>query len=695
MTQPTRSHLWFGTLAAVLSLAVALGCSPPDTHYGDDDDTTADAGPGQPDSGDQPTVDAGPGSPDATPVDPNCHPSFELTGYSDASEVVVTGSFTSPQWAATAAEGAEPMTWDGAKWSTTLDLAPGTYSYKFVVDGTTWLADPNNPNTEDDGYGGVNSLYTCDGGTTMCGDPDAFDWRDTVMYFVMTDRFYDSDGEADPVDNVSPTDAYGNSGQYLGGDLPGVRAKVPYLADLGVTAIWLSAPFENRNYEGAAIDSNDSHTYSAYHGYWPSPADIDYTDPYDPSPRPQVESRIGNEDDLHGFIDDAHAATGANGTGIKVLFDYVMNHVDIASGLYAAHYNWFARNESNQFALCGPDNLWDDPYWGTRCAFTNYLPPFDMYNDDARAWSIDDAMWWATEYGIDGYRLDAIKHVPLSWLTDLRSRLNNDVTDPAGDRFYLVGETFDYFNRDLLKQFVDPNTKLDGQFDFPFKRELCEGVFNPFGSLQGFADFMAGNDGYYGSQAIMTTWIGNHDIPRAIHFANWKFGNCTEGSGTWNGWSGDFGQPSNPEPYQRLALAFAIMMTNPGIPLVYYGDEIGLAGGGDPGNRRMMVWDDSQLNDYQKQLRAKVRTLARLRGSHKVLGRGTRQTISANQDTWVYRMTGCGAGFDDVVVALNRADSSRDVTLPGGAYTDVMTDSDVDGGAYTLPARSFVVLINR
>ena len=101
------------------------------------------------------------------------------------------------------------------------------------------------------------------------------------------------------------------------------------------------------------------------------------------------------------------------------------------------------------------------------------LASLDFYNAEARAWSIADAIWWAKEYNLDGYRLDAIKHVPLSWLTDLRQALNEEFTDPAGGRFYLVGETFDYGNRDLLKSFVDPDTMLDGQFDFPFKAQAC------------------------------------------------------------------------------------------------------------------------------------------------------------------------------------------------------------------------------
>lgn len=672
-------------MALALSAAALSACAPPEDSP-PDAGGGSDAGSGRPDAGPRP---------DAAPP-AGCERTFALPGYADAASVWLSGDWLG--WPGDPSVGAIELARDGAGWSVTLTLEPGRYLYKFIVDGSTWVADPNNPLTEDDGFGGVNSVYVCEGDpTALCGDPDAFDWRDAVMYFVMTDRFYDSDGRADPVPGATDGDArFGPSGQYEGGDLAGVRAKLGYLADLGVTALWLSAPFDNRDDAGAAIDpAADNHMYSAYHGYWPSPGDISYADPNNPSPRPKVESRIGSETDLRNLVDDAHAA------GIKVLFDYVMNHVDDRSGLFQAHPDWFAYAEGGGFRLCGPENLWDDPYWGTRCAFTSYLPPLDLYNDTARAWSVADAVWWAKEFDLDGYRLDAIKHVPLSWLTDLRARLQAELPAPAGGRFYMVGETFDYFNRDLLKQFIDPDSMLDGQFDFPFKRVLCESVFDPSGGLDNIAGFLAGNDRYYDAapdrRAIMTTWIGNHDIPRAIHFASWQMGNCTEGSHPGNGWNpGAFQQPANREPYERLGLAFAIMMTNPGIPLIYYGDEIGLAGGGDPDNRRMMPWDDAALNEHQKALRATVRSLARIRADYKVLGRGVRQTIWVDQDVWVYRMTGCGDAMPDVVVAINRADGDRAAPVPDGAYVDLMTGGDVDvSGDVTLPARGFAVYTPR
>ena len=149
-------------------------------------------------------------------------------------------------------------------------------------------------------------------------------------------------------------------------------------------------------------------------------------------------------------------------------------------------------------------------------------------------------------------------------------------------------------------------------------------------------------------------------------------------------------QPSDAAPYERLGVAFAVMFTNPGIPLIYYGDEIGLAGGGDPDNRRMMPWSDAELNVHQLALRDAVTKLARVRGENPVLGRGRRVTVSADQNTWVYRMTGCGD--EEVLVAINKADSSQSVTLPAGTWEDLLDGGTVAGGAQTLPARSFFVL---
>ncbi|MCZ7685466.1 MAG: alpha-amylase family glycosyl hydrolase [Sandaracinaceae bacterium] len=251
--------------------------------------------------GSTPEVDAGPPPPPCNEV------TFRYVN-AGASSVWVSGSFTprpgAPlEWARNPAEGALVMENDGAGvWTVTATIEPvGRHEYKLIVDGTDWIADPNADELVPDCCGGQNSvLFVC---TTGCGELDQFDWRDAVMYFAMVDRFADSDGSADPVSGVSDGDAArGPSGQYEGGDLRGATDRLDYLADLGVTAVWLSAPYENRDAAGAAIDpGSDPHTYSGYHGYWPSPANVSYADPRSPSPRPRVESRIGTEGGSQGL----------------------------------------------------------------------------------------------------------------------------------------------------------------------------------------------------------------------------------------------------------------------------------------------------------------------------------------------------------------------------------------------------------
>ena len=156
------------------------------------------------------------------------------------------------------------------------------------------------------------------------------------MYFAMVDRFFDGDGMRVPVVDATDGDAaIGPSGQFHGGDLLGLTQKLGYLEEMGVTALWLSAPYDNRDYRGDAINacgdrpadgSCDPNFYSPYHGYWLSPQNEDYSDPNNPVPTPMVESRIGTDQDLRALVDAAHES------GMKVL-DYVMNHIDIESTL--------------------------------------------------------------------------------------------------------------------------------------------------------------------------------------------------------------------------------------------------------------------------------------------------------------------------------------------------------------------------
>ena len=135
-------------------------------------------------------------------------------------------------------------------------------------------------------------------------------------------------------------------------------------------------------------------------------------------------------------------------------------------------------------------------------------------NAAARKFSVDNAIKWVQDTGIDGFRLDAVKHIADSWLFDIRARVKADIESVTQEHFYMVGETFTG-KQDVIKYYVRPDM-LDGQFDFPLRMQMAATVLLRKGSMADLAGFMDQNDSYYGN-GIMSTFIGNHDIPRAIH----------------------------------------------------------------------------------------------------------------------------------------------------------------------------------
>jgi glycosidase len=250
----------------------------------------------------------------------------------------------------------------------------------------------------------------------------------------------------------------------------------------------------------------------------------------------------------------------------------------------------------------------------------------------------------------------------------------------------MVGETFTG-DRDLIAYYVNPSM-LDGQFDFPLRMELVNKLIMRQGKLENLAQFMDSNDDYYGA-GIMSTFIGNHDIPRVIHLAEdvpvWD-SEWTDGKDL--AWS-NIPLPGNLAPFERMALGFTVILTIPGAPLIYYGDEVGLPGAGDPDNRRFMQWDGYSAG--QELLLDHVMMLNAIRAEHAPLRRGNRTTLAADYDTFVYELA---LGSERVYVALNRADATRPASgLLGGSYQDLLSGQLIDGSSLELPARTSMVLV--
>ena len=156
-------------------------------------------------------------------------------------------------------------------------------------------------------------------------------------------------------------------------------------------------------------------------------------------------------------------------------------------------------------------------------------------------------------------------------------------------------------------------------------------------------------------------------------------------------WQNQPGAVGEIEAYERVANAFAVLNTNRGAPLVYYGDEIGLPGAGDPDNRRFMQW--STLDANQTYLKDRIQKLGDIRSKHPALRRGTRTTLESSADVWAYSRVTTG---DAVYVAVNRSDSPKDVnSLPGGNYTELVTGATASGPKVSIPARQTRIFVSK
>lgn len=606
-----------------------------------------------------------------------CSQAFSWPAAGDESSVEVRGS------------------WDGWKKGLALSLAGSAWTgafllpqakefqYKFRIVRTSgkeeWKPDPQGALNVDDGFGGKNTVLaalscpdtgSCPIAQTICGVPakaGAFDWRDAVMYFVFVDRFVDGD----PSNNQKATsDGLADIANYAGGDWKGVTQKIQagWFKDLGVNVLWLSVPMQNT----AAVEyGEDGKKYTSYHGYWP-------TEVAKPNPA------FGQLAELQALVQAAHAQ------GIQIVLDYAMNHVHKDSSIYKDHPSWFHPGSVNgQPCVCGTSVCpWDGPS-GVWCWFRDYLPDFDFNQADARKASIDNVIWWMQQSGADGLRLDAIKHVEAAWLTELRDRLLTEVEPVRGQHIWLVGETYTG-DQGFIKGFVDPCAKLDGQFDFPLRAVLDQVVLLRQGKMKDLEKFMIANDAFYGPGAIMSTFAGNHDLPRIIHYAqdNPLFGDVWD-SGKAKAWSGQPGVVAEKSAYERVAVAMAVLMASPGVPLIYYGDELGMPGAGDPDNRRPMAW--SGWSDNQKWLLQQHKKLGAVRQAHPALRRGVRQSLYSSDDAWVWSMS---AGSDVVYVAVNRSDASTTVDgLPTGDLVDLLSGDKLTGTQVPLPPRAVRMLV--
>ncbi len=524
---------------------------------------------------------------------------------------------------------------------------------------------------DQDGVGAENEVFV-----PLWVEDEPFVWDDGYIYFAFTDRFRNGDYGDDLFDPISGLSTCAN---YQGGDFLGVLDALEegYFEQLGVNTIWLSPIYENP--EGSYLGTDGTHYFSGYHGYWP----IDPTG---------IEQRWGDveidsEARLKQLIEAAHER------GIRIMFDLVLNHVHEDHVYIDEHPDWFGEGCVCGDAGCG----WEEK--PVECWFTDYLPDLNYKNHEILQRVVADTLWLVREYDVDALRIDAAKHMDHVIMRTLSMRIRDDVERVGGAEFYLVGETFTS-DHDTIMDYVN-DYELDGQFDFPVYYAIRNAFVygGSFYDLESSVEYNASRWGSY----LMSPFMGNHDVTRIATEITGAAGDCwydyyedpmADGGGSVTEW----------DVINRMSMALAFTLTQPGVPLLYYGDEIGLHGSGDPDNRRFMSFDP-YLSANQSELLGRAQAIGQARAGDAALRRGARVQLWVEDDVLVYALD--NGGGDVSIVAMNKGGGSRTIApdvsslgISGASFVDATDSSRTvseGGGTVSIDLGSwdYAVLVQR
>lgn len=395
-------------------------------------------------------------------------------------------------------------------------------------------------------------------------------WQDESIYYLMIDRFNNGDTSNDiDVDMKDPL-------AYHGGDFEGVTLQLDYIKDMGFTTIALSPLFDN---EG-----------KGYHGYWIN----DFN---------KIDEHFGTIADFKKLVKEAHKRK------LKVIVELPLNSVGpnhpwLNDG---AKQDWFNLNEENN----------------QEKAWVNGLPDLNQENPEVQDYLINAAKSWVKETGIDGYKLDRVQNIPVSFWSQFSKELKSD-----NPELFLLG---DADGNDNQEKYSD--TGIDGFFDYSANQVLRTGFAKPDQTLDALFTILEKNKEQFNSPNLMGTFMDNQRMGRFTHEA----------------------VVNNLHPGSRWKLALTYLYTAPGIPVVYYGSEIALEGGEEDDNRQQMDFrTDKDLVDYMTKL-------GELRNQLSSLTKGTLEELYSKDGMIVYKREFEG---EMTVIAINNTSKSQNVVIP-------------------------------
>ena len=466
---------------------------------------------------------------------------------------------------------------------------------------------------------------------------------DNIIYSIMVDRFNDGDSSNSiPVVNPNLT----KKANYFGGDLQGIINKIDdgYFDSLGVNTLWLSPVVDNT--DSAYREYPEPHRYyTGYHGYWP----ISST---------RVEERFGNMSLLQNLVEDAHRHN------IHILIDYVANHVHEEHPFFKQHRNWFGHLELPDGRL--NLRLWDEQRLTTW--FEPYLPSFDYEGSpEALDTMTSNAVWWLQVTGADGFRHDAVKHIPNEFWRTLTRKIKSEIVVPEKRNIFQIGETFGSYQ--LVNSYVN-NGQLDAQFNFNLYDTAIPVFIDSSRSFKSLDDQMQKSFEVYGVNNLMGNIMDSHDKVRFMAYADGDI-SLNESDAAEIGWENP-PEVDNKSSYDKLKLYISYLMTIPGIPIIDYGDEFGMTGAADPDNRRMMRFGP-ELNTPETETLQDISRLIKIRRENPALRYGDFYTLQADKNIYAFVRSDLN---ERILVVLNKSNTLTNTSLefPFAFRADLITD---------------------
>lgn len=497
---------------------------------------------------------------------------------------------------------------------------------------------------QDGKFSNIQSTRTINGKPVDNDSPRS--WYDAIIYSLMIDRFNNGDPSNDNPVNHDSLFAPAN---YNGGDLQGIINKINegYFNQLGINTFWISPIVDNTN--KAYREYPPPHRYyTGYHGYWPISLQ-------------GVEEHFGDMNLAKELVKKSHQ------NGIKILLDFVANHVHEEHPLWKEHRDWFGVLELPD----GRKNLrlWDE--YRLTTWFEPYMPSFDYVGSkEALETMTDNAIWWLQETNADGFRHDAVKHVPNEFWRLLTKKVKEQIETPRQTQVYQIGETFGGY--DLISSYVS-NGQLNSQFNFNLYDTAIPVFLDEKNSFEMLDNQMQKTFQVYGVNHLMGNLVSSHDKIRYMAYADGDL-EINDGRANEIAWTNP-PKVDNPSSYDKLKLHLAYILTIPGVPVIYYGDEIGMTGAADPDNRRMMRFDN-ELNEFEKQTFKDVSKLIHTRKNHSALRHGDFFTLQADKNIYAYVRSDMN---ERILVILNKSEKTIPVDLKIPVFYRIKTARDLLG----------------